>query len=168
MAVCLYCGSTEIRKLARVHASGRQEGLCKPCADLLRRIDEDDWKEGDGKVGEAHPDDVGILMELQEAGLAAAEYFELPVEVIEHKRRPHPGGRLGVCYIPEQRIGIAIRLREGQRWYDERLLPASYWAELAQQLAYFRYPRHYTRKCQDFRKEVAEWIQEFREDLTSG
>jgi len=165
MAYCENCGSSGIKKLARLSASGTK-GWCKPCHDLLRRMKEGDWKTGDGKIGEAHPADVGILMELQEAGLAAAEFFDLPVKVIEHKRRPHPGGGVGVNYISERRIGIAIRLREKNVWHDERLPPASYWDELAQQLAYFRFPRHYSKRCQRFKNKVAGWIDAFREDLT--
>jgi len=170
MALCTHCGSTEIRKLARVTSKSKtgSAGLCKPCADLLRRIEDNDWKPWDGKVGEAHPEDVGLLMEVQEAGMMAAEYFDLPLRLVEHKRRPNPGGALGVCYTEERRIGIVIRHRDGQVWDEKRVPAGRMWTELAQQLAYFRYPRHYTNKCQEFRKEVAQWIKEFREDLTDG
>lgn len=168
MALCTHCGSTGIKKLAKQAASGRPEGLCKPCAELLNRIAFNDWKPGDGKVGEAHPEDVGLLMELQEAGLAAAEFFDLPVRVIEHKRRPYNGGGRGICYISERRIGILIRYRNGSTWDPKRVPAGMMWGALAQQLAYFRYPRHHTTRCREFKREVAEWIQTFREDLTSG
>jgi len=168
MALCTHCGSTNIRKLALVTSKSKtgSAGFCKPCAELLNRIAFNDWKRWDGKVGEAHPEDVGLLMEIQEAGLAAAEMFDLPLKVVEHKRRPNPGGALGVCYTKERRIGIAIRLREGSIWQDERLPASSFWDALAQQLAYLRYPQHYSPRCKDFTAQLRDWIQEFREDLT--
>lgn len=165
MALCTHCGSTNIRKLAKQVASGRQEGLCRPCADLLRRCDENDWKPWDGKTGKAHPEDVGLLMELQEAGLAAAEMFDLPLKVIEHKRRPNRGGSLGVCYISERRIGIVIRYREGQNWDPVRIPEINMWDALAQQLAYLRIPQHHTLWCREFKEKLIRWLTEFREDL---
>lgn len=67
-----------------------------------------------------HPEDIKIMEELHQIAIALAKEFNLDLKVVEHKRRPHPGGACGLCYQNEGRISVVIRFREGKIWQKGR------------------------------------------------
>lgn len=72
-----------------------------------------------------HPDDAALYDECCELAIAAAKHFGFRLDVIETKRRPHPGGHDGLCYQGEFRISFVIRYRVGKEWY-RKPLPSGY------------------------------------------
>lgn len=68
-----------------------------------------------------HPDDEKLFGILQQFAAIAAETGNYSLAIVEPKRRPHPGGALGLCYQSENRICFAIRFKEGPNWWRNRL-----------------------------------------------
>lgn len=68
-----------------------------------------------------HGNDVEIGRRCELLARALADQFGYDLRVVEHKRRPHPGGHHGLCYQAECRISIVIRFREGKIWQGSRL-----------------------------------------------
>ncbi len=102
-----------------------------------------------------HPDDAAFLKELTEVAFEAAGELGLPLRVVEHKRRPHPGGRTGLCYWQEGRVSLVLRWREGSVWWSRPYDPVDVWCTLAHELAHLAEPNHgpkfkeWARRCRD-------------------
>jgi hypothetical protein len=104
---------------------------------------------------EPHPDDAAFLDELTDVAFEVAGRLDLPLHVVEHKRRPHPGGRTGLCYWQEGRVSLVLRWREGSKWWSHPWDPVDVWCTLAHELAHLKEPNHgpqfkeWARRCRD-------------------
>ncbi len=104
---------------------------------------------------EPHPDDAAFLEELTEVAFEVAGRLGLPLRVVEHKRRPHPGGRTGLCYWQEGRVSLVLRYRERSEWWTRPCDPVDVWCMLAHELAHLADPNHgrkfkeWDRRCRD-------------------
>ncbi|MFO7956308.1 MAG: winged helix-turn-helix domain-containing protein [Candidatus Brocadiia bacterium] len=85
-----------------------------------------------------HPDDAAFLEELTEVAFQVAARLSLPLSVVEHKRRPHPGGRTGLCYYWEGRVSLVLRYREGGEWWTHPREREDVWCVLAHELAHLK------------------------------
>ena len=70
-----------------------------------------------------------------------ANAFNLDLKVFEPKRRPHPYGAWGLCYVAEKRIGVVFRHKEKGKWLDklsiEKVIETT-----CHELAHLRHPNH--------------------------
>jgi len=89
-----------------------------------------------------HPDDAAFLEELTEVAFEVARRLGLPLRTVEHKRRPHPGGRTGLCYWQEGRVSLVLRWRDGSDWWPHPWDPVDVWCTLAHELAHLSEPNH--------------------------
>jgi hypothetical protein len=89
-----------------------------------------------------HPDDAAFLEELTEVGFEVARQLGLALRCVEHKRRPHPGGRAGLCYYWEGRVSLTLRYRSGSTWWDRPRSRYDAWRVLAHELAHLKDPGH--------------------------
>jgi hypothetical protein len=93
-------------------------------------------------VLEPHREDAAFLAELTEVAFEVAGRFGLPLCVVEHKRRPHPGGASGLCYCRKGRVSLALRWRESSEWWPHPRDPGDVWCTLAHELAHLKEPNH--------------------------
>ena len=99
-------------------------------------------KPGFSVTGRVYLQDVLIFQRMVNAGKLAAVRFNLPLRIVEHKRRPYPGGALGICYVEEGRVSVVIRFREGPRWWLEALPWSEIEGTLAHELAHLKHTSH--------------------------
>jgi len=109
------------------------------------------------QTAELHPEDVGLFREVEKAAFAVARHFHLPLKIIEPKRRPHPGGTTGVCYLGEGRCGIVFRFRIGEKWYPKPLSKEQVFDTVAHELSHLRYPSH-SEMQRKFQKQILELL----------
>lgn len=83
-----------------------------------------------------HQDDRAVWDRLVAHAAALADRYKLHVQTVEPKRRPHPGGHTGICYVDEARIAIVLRFREGKRWFAHPREYTQIRATLAHELAH--------------------------------
>lgn len=65
-----------------------------------------------------HKDDFELAKRCEELARSLADAFGYDLRVLEHKRRPTPGGHTGLCYQAERRICVVIRYRTGKQWWE--------------------------------------------------
>jgi hypothetical protein len=85
------------------------------------------WQDAQLSLTHAHPDDVSIMESLFGLAVEVAGQFRMGLKVVEHKRRPLPGGATGLCYQFDGRISVLVRYRslaqDGGQWHKRRQSP---------------------------------------------
>jgi len=91
-----------------------------------------------------HHDDTELFRRVEEFAHCMAEQHQLPLAVVEPKRRPN--GAFGLCYHEEGRISILIRERafayDGGDWAPQPLPWSTIRDTVCHELAHLVYPDH--------------------------
>lgn len=93
-------------------------------------------------LGNVHPEDRPLADYIARRAGEVALAHDLPLKIVEHKRRPHPDGTTGLCYVNEGRVSIVIRRRTGKVWADRHRDPDDIVQTTCHELAHLRYVNH--------------------------
>jgi len=122
--------------------------------------------------GALHPDDCEIFNRAETLAFWLADCIQEDLKVFEHKRRPHDGGALGICYVNEKRIAIVVRFKYGadmklwgepekaNKWHRHRLPDNEIFRTVAHEVAHLVHPNH----SQEF-KELEARLWEYAKQL---